>query len=180
MSAITQTLEPTVRPVNPPRTELRLILGELHEKHPARITRHPQRPTQPKIRRAQEMVLPTLPAEKSAPGLLQVVSGDTPPVGENSNSRSGRNPLVILGRWVGAAALALTLGTGVGIVLADLPFVGPTVSHAVAPGETLWEIAASNGEAGTDIRTTMRTIQELNGLTGTELNVGQQLAIPAP
>ena len=55
-----------------------------------------------------------------------------------------------------------------------------TESVVVAPGDTLWDIAA-DAAAGTDvdIRDMMREITELNGLDSDTLAVGQELEVPA-
>jgi hypothetical protein len=55
---------------------------------------------------------------------------------------------------------------------------GPVVSHVtVAPGETLWHIAAREAPAA-DRRDMVDRIIELNGLRGAGVMAGQQIAVP--
>ena len=48
----------------------------------------------------------------------------------------------------------------------------------VQPGETLWQIA-TRVAPGTDPRTTVHRIEELNGLTTATVSAGQRLYVPA-
>jgi LysM repeat protein len=51
-------------------------------------------------------------------------------------------------------------------------------TYTVAPGETLWSIAQSVGEPGRDVYETLYVIQDLNGMTGSSLQAGQQILVP--
>ncbi|MBS4751743.1 LysM peptidoglycan-binding domain-containing protein [Nocardioides sp. zg-ZUI104] len=49
----------------------------------------------------------------------------------------------------------------------------------VAPGETLWAIASDvAAETGTDVRSAMQDIQQLNTLSSSVVYAGQELRIP--
>ncbi|WP_084130036.1 LysM peptidoglycan-binding domain-containing protein [Demequina sp. NBRC 110055] len=52
-------------------------------------------------------------------------------------------------------------------------------TYAVAPGETLWSIAADLTPAGEDVNETVFAIQELNAKSSSALRAGEQLLIPA-
>jgi LysM repeat protein len=53
----------------------------------------------------------------------------------------------------------------------------PTRTVEVGEGDTLWGIAADVSRPG-ETRATVHRIEELNALTGPELAVGQQIAVP--
>lgn len=55
----------------------------------------------------------------------------------------------------------------------------PTVTHVVAPGDTLWQIAAGLIGPGEDVRDMVDTIIELNGIGGSMLQAGMALQVPA-
>lgn len=51
-------------------------------------------------------------------------------------------------------------------------------TYVVAHGETLWSIAQSVGEPGSDVYETIYEIQDLNGMSGSSLQAGQQILVP--
>lgn len=53
-----------------------------------------------------------------------------------------------------------------------------TVEYVVEPGDTLWDIARTNGSAQSDIRVMVGTIQDLNGIPAGLILPGQVLLIP--
>lgn len=55
----------------------------------------------------------------------------------------------------------------------------PVVTRTVVPGDTLWEIAATVAAPGEDLRIVVAELRDLNGLSGGDLRVGQQLLLPA-
>ena len=81
---------------------------------------------------------------------------------------------------VTAMAAGVALGSWLAPLLngggADLRLVGDT-SVVVRPGDTLWSIASAVAE-GADVRVVVDEIQELNGLSGSELVPGQTLRLP--
>jgi|FLYL01.1.fsa_nt_gi hypothetical protein len=54
-----------------------------------------------------------------------------------------------------------------------------TVEYVVSPGDTLWALADEIAPPGEDVRKWVYLIEELNGLTGSDLRVGQRLLLPA-
>ena len=50
--------------------------------------------------------------------------------------------------------------------------------HTVRPGDTLWEIARSVTSEGDDVRDTVASIRELNGLVTSIIIPGQRLNVP--
>jgi hypothetical protein len=62
-------------------------------------------------------------------------------------------------------------------VVAEEPAV--LVEYVVAPGDTLWEIAARVAPAGEDVRDTVARVLEVNGLGGASIAPGQRLLLPA-
>lgn len=86
-------------------------------------------------------------------------------------------------RLVALLALVLALGT---ILLGSQqasaggsPRALEVVAYTVAPGETLWSIAASVAGPGEDVRDVIAELERLNGLGGAGLQAGQQLLVPA-
>lgn len=76
-------------------------------------------------------------------------------------------------------ALAAPLLWGATAAVADVPASAVEVrAHAVAPGETLWGLAAALAEPGQDVREVVRDVQDLNGLTTGTLRVGQTVYLP--
>lgn len=63
-----------------------------------------------------------------------------------------------------------------GAVGADAPI--RTEMHVVGVGDTLWGLASERTAANGDVRDAMADIVELNGLTATDLVVGQRLRLP--
>jgi hypothetical protein len=103
-----------------------------------------------------------------------------------SESHPQRDPQLRLtrrGRWVIAVTLAGgafagSLATG-GVGRADEHAVRlPVERIQVAPGETLWSIAAQS-MPGVERREAVRQLIELNALPGGGVMAGQEIAVPA-
>ena len=91
----------------------------------------------------------------------------------------GRRVLVALSALPLAAGIAFAaLSGGSAIASGETGVTANFETVTVVPGDTLWAIAESVAP-GVDPREAMHEIQKLNALTGGELQVGQQLAIPA-
>lgn len=75
-------------------------------------------------------------------------------------------------------AIALTMLVGGGTAGADLD--APTAGTAtVAPGETLWDVAADTAPSGMDPREQLSRIVELNGFDGTAVDAWTVVLLPA-
>lgn len=80
-----------------------------------------------------------------------------------------------------AVALALALAGALAAQPADAEAPAAPVAvrtHVVAPGETMWQIAAETAAPGADVRDVVDELVELNGLTGSGLAAGQQILVP--
>lgn len=74
----------------------------------------------------------------------------------------------------------VALGAVIGGVGAQAELEDPVAGHVVVtPGDTLWEIAVDTAEDGVDPRAQLTAIQELNGLTGAEVEAWTVLLLPA-
>ena len=51
--------------------------------------------------------------------------------------------------------------------------------RTVVAGETLWDIASSQAAPGQDVREVIDALVELNSLSGSDLQAGQELLVPA-
>ncbi len=77
-------------------------------------------------------------------------------------------------------ALVLAFGAATGVVGAQAELEDPVAGHVViAPGDTLWEVAVDSAPDGMDPRAQLRAIQELNGLSGAEVEAWTVLLLPA-
>ncbi len=54
----------------------------------------------------------------------------------------------------------------------------PVDTYTVASGETLWAIAAGLTAEGGDVRDTVAAIQQLNAMSGSSLQAGEQIFVP--
>lgn len=79
--------------------------------------------------------------------------------------------LLVLALAVGAVFLLLTSADA-----GEPP--AATSTHVVAPGDTLWALAASVADPGSDLRRVVATIEEMNGLNDAVLHPGQVLSLP--
>lgn len=91
----------------------------------------------------------------------------------------GRLVLAALVAMVGGAAVIVAPGLLSGAT-ADSPVAPPVVEiYTVAPGESMWQVARGVTAPGHDVRDTVAAIVELNGLQSVDLQIGQQLLLPA-
>jgi len=88
------------------------------------------------------------------------------------------------GRFV--VAVIATLVALFGVFASQRAVAGePGSAVAVTPrtvvaGETLWDIASSQAAPGQDVREVIDALVELNSLSGSDLQAGQELLVPAP
>jgi LysM repeat protein len=78
-----------------------------------------------------------------------------------------------LGAVIFVAAVACALYTG---TRADAD--QPATSRTVAPGDTLWSIAADHYPPSEDPRVAIEAIREANGLEGYRIQPGPRLELP--
>ncbi len=52
-------------------------------------------------------------------------------------------------------------------------------TYTVGNGDTLWAIAANLTPEGRDVRDTMAEIQDVNAMSGSQLQAGEQILLPA-
>ncbi|WP_024288738.1 LysM peptidoglycan-binding domain-containing protein [Cellulomonas sp. KRMCY2] len=89
-------------------------------------------------------------------------------------TRRGRLTVVLL-----ALGLALVAGLSAESAMADGPGEAlQVVTHTVAAGETLWEVAGSVAGPGQDRRDVVDELIDLNGLADSGLQAGQQILVP--
>jgi Tfp pilus assembly protein FimV len=92
-------------------------------------------------------------------------------------TRRGRAVVFLAGL---VTLLAVAVFAGAGSVATDHSGrPAPTTVVKVAPGETLWSIAAELTPSGDDVRDTMFEIQRLNALDSVDLAAGQRIRVPA-
>jgi LysM repeat protein len=90
-------------------------------------------------------------------------------------TRRGRLVLTLLFLVALTAVLTVFGATSAATREAGRPV--PTRIVVVAPGDTLWAIAADVAAPG-EVREVVHRIQELNAMSGSGLTVGQELAVP--
>jgi hypothetical protein len=84
--------------------------------------------------------------------------------------------VVFVAGLVALLGIGLLVSGGAGAALhAGKP--EPTHAVVVSPGDTLWDLATTASH-GRDVRAMIRHIEEINGLSGASLSVGQSLRIP--
>ena len=73
-------------------------------------------------------------------------------------------------------ALVLLLATAVNAVSGSASVAG--VEYQVGAGDTLWEIASDRTTRGGDVRGTVASIKEANGLESSLIHPGQIIVVP--
>jgi hypothetical protein len=87
-----------------------------------------------------------------------------------------RRTLAILG----LLALAFALTVAIGRVGAEAELADKVAGHVVvAPGQTLWDVAAATAPAGVDVREQLAALETLNGLRAHELDAWTVVLLPA-
>ncbi|MDX1448973.1 MAG: LysM peptidoglycan-binding domain-containing protein [Acidimicrobiia bacterium] len=93
------------------------------------------------------------------------------------SSASAPRRYLIPPRVVAVLAIVAFVSVLMTSVSADQPVV--TVDYTVGQGDTLWGIASSVTEPGSDVRETLVVVRELNDLSGSTIHAGQILRLPA-
>jgi len=125
--------------------------------------------------RPQLRVVPAGPASTTRTARPAEPTRRTAPAAAVRLTRRGR--LVL---FLGTLALLLAGGVFFGAGAVGTEQAGtpePSTIVTVAPGETLWSIAAETSEGG-DVRDVMAEIEELNALETPVLQAGQRLRVP--
>jgi LysM repeat protein len=89
---------------------------------------------------------------------------------------TSRGRAVLAGLAIAAAAI---VGSVAGTVAGASSPSSDVEVVTVMSGDSLWSISAAAAAPGEDVRDVMSQIVELNGLRGTTLVAGQELAVPA-
>lgn len=79
--------------------------------------------------------------------------------------------------WILAFALVIAVGMAAGSLLRAEPYSGPTHTHTVASGESLWGLAQGVGSVR-PLEDVVEDIRGLNGLSDATLHPGQQVVLP--
>lgn len=96
-----------------------------------------------------------------------------PAQGDLHLTRRGRVVMVLL------ALVVVLAGVMGGRAVADGPERGTEVQpYAVQSGDTLWQIASTVAAPGEDVRDVIIRLQDLNGMSGSDLSAGQVLLLP--
>lgn len=89
-------------------------------------------------------------------------------------TRRGRSVVLGLALLVAGGTLLAAQGAVAGAPASAVE----VVAHTVVPGQTLWAIAADLTSPGQDVRDVVDALVRLNGLSGVDLQAGQQLLLP--
>lgn len=85
-----------------------------------------------------------------------------------------------LGALTVLVLLAFLLTVGVGRVTAGAQLADPVAgTETLAPGQTLWDLAAASAPSGVDTRDQLARIVELNGFESTGLDAWTVVLLPA-
>lgn len=86
-------------------------------------------------------------------------------------------------RRAGVAAVPVALALGLSVLFGGTADAGPAEPVAgtatIAPGETLWDVAAATAPDGTDTRDQLGRIVELNGFDGDRVEPWTVVLLPA-
>lgn len=94
-------------------------------------------------------------------------------------TRRGRVVLVLLAVLVFGGMAVLAPGL-LSAATADSPAAPSAVEiRTIGPGESLWVVASSLTEPGADVRDSLEEIVELNEIVSLDVQVGQQVLVPA-
>ncbi len=100
-----------------------------------------------------------------------------PPTASNAVRLTRRGRLVAVVVFLAVALAVMTAMGGWATATLEGGTSEPVRVIEVAPGETLYDIAADLAAPG-EIREMVHRIQELNSLPGAQISEGQQLAVP--
>jgi hypothetical protein len=109
------------------------------------------------------------------------------PAGTSRVAGTGGPSVTVVTIWrrrlVAIAALvivAFLLTVAIGRVGAGAELADPVAGHVVvAPGETLWDVAAATAPPGVDVREQLADLEALNGFSGSELAAWTVVMVPA-
>ncbi len=120
---------------------------------------------------------PTRPRPSGAGVDVRAVHGAPAPTGGRSRATYLRRRLSVIAVLVVAVFL---LGVMVGRVGADAGLSDPVAGHdVVAPGESLWDVAARTAPPGADTREHLERIRGMNDVGGGHVDAWTVVAIPA-
>lgn len=97
--------------------------------------------------------------------------------GSLANMRLTRRGRIVLFALAALIVCASVLFTSTAVASDPDPGVEVTTT-TVTEGETLWHLAKGVAQPGEDLRDVVAVIQDLNGLTTSQVQAGQQLLLP--
>ncbi|WP_242635673.1 MULTISPECIES: LysM peptidoglycan-binding domain-containing protein [Cellulomonas] len=116
-------------------------------------------------------------AVRPAPVVRDASTRAARPTGPSSTLHLTRRGRLVV--WTVAALVALGVGGAAG-AWADGPAAAPEVRRVVvAPGDTLWGIAAEAASPGEDVRDVVLELMALNELPSGGVQAGQTVVVPA-
>lgn len=132
------------------------------------------------------VVAPARPAVAAAPRPAAAARSASGRVASQRVDHAARPAVRVTrrGRLLASLAVGAVVVTGAlsaQSAVADDPGEAVTVvARTVTPGETLWSIAGSVAQPGEDLRDVVDRLEVLNGLSGSAIQAGQELLVPAP
>lgn len=106
----------------------------------------------------------------------------TQPVRKNVRLRLTRRGRIVVASLIVLALAVLAIVAGVVFFSpAAVAGVEGAVSYTtvqVEEGQSLWGIVSAHAPAGTDVRDYLMLVQDVNGLDGSVIHPGQELALP--
>ncbi|MCI1641253.1 MAG: LysM peptidoglycan-binding domain-containing protein [Actinomyces sp.] len=128
--------------------------------------------TAPSAARRREAVLAEDPATQRRPA-----GGASVRVGAGARGTAGRrSPVLRIVTGMAAVAAATGVAVAAGVAAQPDPYAGPTFTHSVSAGESVWGLAAQL-DSDRPLDEVVHDIERLNDLDG-GLSAGQEVTLP--
>jgi hypothetical protein len=119
----------------------------------------------------------TVPTTRPAGSVGRPAASAAAPAATTSASTIWRRRIVAV---LALVLLAFVLTVAIGRVGAGADLDDPVAGHVVvAPGETLWDVAAATAPPGVDVRRQLADLEALNGVSSSEVAAWTVILIPA-